>query len=221
MASSRAGMSLQRILLGLLLQLVVSLLQPGMRYADYITMGINSPFELSFLTVPAVGVIIGALFLTGFRSIYVDRADRGEAQRRRIGLALWFVVAAVISTVTTFAIAVATRFDFRVQYEYWPARAALDIGLAVFAGLSFLLTFYDVAKVQGRGIVLLATFLGAAGSGMRYAPILFSDVDPSIPAWILATLSIGLFLLQALILRAEVPRVTPRVTDILGSPPAR
>ena len=220
MTGSRTAQGLQWILLGLLLQLVVSLLAPGTRYADYITMGITSGFLLSYLTVPSVGVAIGALYLAGFRSIYLHRAEQGQLQLRSIRFALLLVVAAVISTAAIFAIAFATRFDTSIESEYWLVRAALNASLAIFAGLAFFLTFCDVAKVQGRAIILLATVLGAAGSSLSDA-LRFSLFDLSIYAWVLTTLSLGLFLLQALKLRGEISAVTTSTTEVLASPPAR
>lgn len=220
MTGSRTAQGLQWILLGLLLQLVVSLLAPGTRYADYITMGITSGFLLSYLTVPSVGVAIGALYLAGFRSIYLHRAEQGQLQLRSIRFALLLVVGAVISTAAIFAIAFATRFDTSIESEYWLVRAALNASLAIFAGLAFFLTFYDVAKVRGRAIILLATVLGAAGSSLSDA-LRFSLFDLSIYAWVLTTLSLGLFLLQALKLRGEISAVTTSTTEVLASPPAR
>ncbi len=219
MAGSRVATGIQWILLGLLLQLIVSLIAPGTRYPDYLALGINTPFELSFLTMPAVGVIIGALYLAGFSAIYTDRAERGEATSRRIRFALWLVVAAAVSSAAAVAIALRTRFETGLLWESWPALAVLDLSLAVSAGLAFLLTFYDLAKARGRGIALLATFLGAVGSILHYA-LNLSGFDLSIYAWILMTSSVGLFLFQAFNLRGAAQEMTMRATDLLGSPPA-
>lgn len=218
MSSPRATIGLQYILIGLLLQLIVSLLTPGKEYADYITMGIRvPPFELSQLTVPTVGVAIGALYLAGFRAIYFDRAGA-----RRIRLARWPLIAAIVSVVGIVAIAFRTRFepDYPTFVnETWPARAVLDAALAAFAGLTFFLTFNEVAKAQGRAIAVVATFLGVGGSAMRYAPYLWQS-DLSIYSWALEILSLALFLSQAVWSWREAGAIAP-TARVFAQPPAQ